>query len=63
MVEDGIYVEWLKKMFPGRKDSEYELMKYAGTIKSPVYHQDVPYTTQMAIIDFFKQNNIIYTHY
>ena len=59
MVEDGIYVEWLKKMFPGRPNDEHDLMKYAGTINSPIF-QNQQKKKQNKIKKFFQNSNIIY---
>ena len=59
MVEDGIYVEWLKKMFPGHKDAEYELMKYAGTTLSPVFINESS-SKKKQINTFFLKNSILH---
>ncbi|MCD8185444.1 MAG: hypothetical protein LUD68_03020 [Rikenellaceae bacterium] len=36
-VNDPNYLEWLKEALPGSPDSEYDYLRYAGTIGTPVF--------------------------
>ncbi|MDD4191551.1 MAG: hypothetical protein PHI28_09470 [Mangrovibacterium sp.] len=59
MVLEPDYRAMLKEIFPGFTEAEYDMLRFAGTLGSPIF-DDLPQAERTAIIDFFITNGIYY---
>jgi hypothetical protein len=57
MVLDPDYKAMLTEIFPGHDDAYYDMLKYAGTVGSPIF-DNLPEAEQNAIRLFFTNNGI-----
>lgn len=57
MLTDPVYDSWLRAIFPGKDNSYYEVLKYAGAENAPEYN-NLSSETQKAIEDWRKANGL-----